>query len=61
MLEGTGEYQESKFAEANDALTKTQLFTGRLSAMFNPVMIIILNGVSLGIYWLGAYLSNTHA
>ena len=55
------EYQESKFAEANDALTKTQLFTGRLSAMFNPVMIIILDGVSLGIYWLGAYLSNTDA
>lgn len=52
------EYQEAKFAKANDALTKTQLFTSRLSALMNPVMIIILDGVSLGIYWLGAYLIN---
>jgi len=55
------EYQEGKFAEANDALTKTLLFTGRLGALFNPVMIIILDGVSLGIYWLGAYLTKTDA
>ena len=51
-------YQEEKFGKANDDLTKLQLFTGRLSALFNPVIMITMNGLSLGIYWLGATLIN---
>ena len=52
------EYQENKFGAANDKITKTQLFTGRMMALMSPVMMLIMNGVSLGIYWLGAALVN---
>lgn len=52
------EYQENKFGEANDKITKTQLFTGRMMALMSPVMMLIMNGVSLGIYWIGASLVN---
>lgn len=51
-------YQEDKFAEANESITKTQLFTGRMMALMSPVMMLIMNGVSLAIYWLGASLIN---
>ncbi len=52
------EYQEGKFAVANDKITKTQLYTGRMMAMMSPVMMLIMNGVSLAIYWVGASLIN---
>ena len=52
------EYQENKFGAANDKITKTQLFTGRMMALMSPVMMLIMNGVSLAIYWLGASLVN---
>lgn len=52
------EYQEGKFAVANDKITKTQLFTGRMMSMMSPVMMLIMNGVSLAIYWVGASLIN---
>lgn len=51
-------YQEDKFSVANDDITKLQLFTGRLMSLLSPVMIIIMNGVSLAMYWLGASLIN---
>ena len=51
-------YQENKFEEANFALTKTQLFTSRVSALFSPVLIIVMDGLSLSIYWLGSNLIN---
>ncbi len=49
-------YQEEKFGVANDALTDTHLFVGRVMAIMNPVMNIIMQGMSLSIYWIGAYL-----
>lgn len=52
------EYQESKFDRANEKITKTQLFTGRMMSLMWPVMMLIMNGVSLAIYWLGASLIN---
>ena len=49
-------YQEAKFEKANEDLTRTSLFTSRLMAVFNPGMMLIMNGLNLAIYWLGAYL-----
>ena len=50
------EYQEKKFEKANGELTKTQLFTSRAMAILSPVMTIVMSGLTLAIYWIGAYL-----
>ncbi len=50
------DYQESKFEDANAALTNTQLFTNRAMSVMMPLMSTIMNGLSLAIYWIGAYL-----
>ncbi len=52
------DYQTDKFEVANEKLTKTNLFTGRLMAIMMPSMQLIMNGLSLSIYWIGAYLIN---
>jgi ATP-binding cassette, subfamily B, multidrug efflux pump len=51
-------YQEGKFEKANDDLTKTNLFANRLLALFSPGMMFIMSGLSVAIYWIGAYLIN---
>ena len=50
------DYQDEKFATANDEVTRLNLFIGRLMAMMNPVMMGISSGLTLAIYWIGAYL-----
>ncbi len=50
------DYQEKKFEKANEELTATQLYTGRAMAIMMPVMSMIMSGLSLAIYWIGAYL-----
>lgn len=50
------EYQQKKFEKANLDLTKTQLFTSRAMAIMMPMMTMIMSGLTLAIYWLGAYL-----
>nr|WP_155588380.1 ABC transporter ATP-binding protein [Bifidobacterium canis] len=50
------DYQENKFEKANADLTNTQLFTNRSMAVMMPLMSTIMNGLSLAIYWIGAYL-----
>lgn len=50
------DYQEEKFEKANGELTKTQLFTSRAMAILAPVMTMIMTGLTLAIYWIGAYL-----
>ncbi len=52
------DFQEGKFEEANDDLTRTQLFNQRALAVMGPGMSLIMNGLSLAIYWIGAYLIN---
>ena len=52
------DFQEKKFEEANDELMKTHLFTQRAMAVLGPGMSIIMNGLSLAVYWIGAYLIN---
>ncbi len=49
-------YQEKKFDEANENLTKVNLFVERVMALLNPSLSLIMNGMSLAIYWVGAYL-----
>ncbi|MEV5030289.1 ABC transporter ATP-binding protein [Paenibacillus sp. LPE1-1-1.1] len=50
--------QEAKFEHANKELTDANLFTSRLMALMMPVMSLIMSGLSLAIYWIGAYLIN---
>ncbi len=51
-------YQEEKFEAANDELTATQLYTNRGMAVMMPMMSTLMSGMSLAIYWIGAYLIN---
>ena len=50
------DYQEAKFEKANTELINTNLFTSRIMAIIMPGMSMIMNGISLGVYWIGAYL-----
>ncbi|MFV0559227.1 MAG: ABC transporter ATP-binding protein [Enterococcus sp.] len=50
------DYQENKFEEANDELTSTNLFTGRMMSLLNPMMTLISSGLTLAVYWIGAFL-----
>jgi ATP-binding cassette subfamily B protein len=52
------DYQEKKFESANEELTRTQLFTNRGMAVMMPMMSALMSGLSLAIYWIGAYLIN---
>ncbi len=54
-------YQEEKFEKENEDLTRTHLFTGRLMAIMMPGMTLVMNGLSLAIYWIGAFLINNAA
>ena len=47
-------YQEAKFDRANDELTRAHLFTSRTMAFMMPTIQMIMSGLSLAIYWLGA-------
>lgn len=47
------EYEEARFDEASTALYKTQLFTNRVMAFMMPTMMLVMNGVSVLIVWVG--------
>jgi ATP-binding cassette subfamily B multidrug efflux pump len=49
-------YQEKKFAKANDELTQTNLTANRVMALMSPTMTLINSGLTLAVYWIGAYL-----
>ncbi|MBR1584367.1 MAG: ABC transporter ATP-binding protein [Clostridia bacterium] len=51
-------YQEEKFETANQNLMATQLYTSRHMAALMPVISLVMSGLSLAIYWLGASLVN---
>ncbi len=51
-------YQQAKFSKVNDDFTRTQLFTGRVMVLMSPVMMLVMNGLTLAIYWIGASLMN---
>ena len=51
-------YQENRFNDVNEKLTNMQLFNQRCFAIMNPVMNIVMHFLTLGIYFIGAYLIN---
>ena len=50
------EYQENRFENVNNDLTKTQLFNQRCFAILNPIMNLVMHFLTLGIYFIGAFL-----
>ncbi len=54
-------YQEDKFDRANNNLNRTQLFTYRVMAFLMPTIQMIMSGISLAVYWVGAVLINDSA
>ena len=54
-------YEENRFDVSNTNITKAQMFTGKLMSLMSPVITIVMNGLSLGIYLIGAYLINDSA
>lgn len=48
------EYQEKKFAGANNELTSTNLFANNVMTTLMPSISLIMSGLSLSIYWIGA-------
>lgn len=54
-------FQEDRFGEVNEKLTKTQLFNQRVFAIMQPIMNFVMHFLTLGIYFIGAILiSNAH-
>jgi len=47
--------RSEKFEEVNGKLTKTTTATGLVMAIISPLMTGIMSGLSLAIYWIGAY------
>ncbi|WP_462409444.1 ABC transporter ATP-binding protein [Neobacillus sp. Marseille-QA0830] len=54
-------YQEEKFEQANNELTRTNLFTGRTMAILFPSIGLMMSGMNLAIYWIGAVIINNAA
>jgi len=52
------DYQKSKFEDANEELTSTQLYTTHAMAILMPFVMLIMNTLMLSIYWIGAILVN---
>lgn len=52
------DYQETKFEKANDELKRTQLFANRTMTILMPGIMLVMNGLTLAVYWVGAYLIN---
>lgn len=46
-------FEEKRFDKANKDLMKTQLFTGRVMNFMMPVMMLIMNAISIMIVWFG--------
>ena len=52
-------YQQKKFNNTNNELTKTHLFVGRMMSLMDPVMTSVMSGLPLAIYWIGTGLINS--
>ena len=50
------EFHENKFERQNKKLTDIQIFNQKVMSITSPVMYLIMNGVSLAIYFTGAYM-----
>ncbi len=52
---GREEHEEARFDVANTRLMKTQLFTNRVMTFMMPLMMLIMNLVSVAIIWFGGH------
>ena len=52
---GREQHEETRFDDANARLMKTQLFTNRVMTFMMPLMMLIMNLVSVGIIWFGGH------
>ncbi|MGN1103873.1 MAG: ABC transporter ATP-binding protein [Candidatus Coproplasma sp.] len=50
------QFQGKKFEKVNEDFRKNNVFTGRMMAALNPLIMIVNYGLMLGIYWLGCFL-----
>ena len=50
------EYERARFEEVSASLQKNNTFAGRAMALMNPLMMLIFNGLTLAIYWLGCFI-----
>lgn len=51
----TQKYEEERFDRANQDLTRTNLFVNRAMTFMMPVMMLVMNGISVLIMWNGAH------
>lgn len=51
----TERHEEKKFEEANENLTKTNLFISRMMSLMQPLMMLIMNALGILIVWVGSY------
>ena len=51
-------YQEGKFDKVNTQYTKVQIFASRAIAVFTPIVMLVMMGLTLSILWAGAYALN---
>ncbi len=49
-------YQKNKFESANTDITHNNITAHRVMSFMMPSMMLIMNGLSLAVYWIGAYL-----
>lgn len=49
-------YQTNKFEGANTEFTDTNIFVNRIMAIMHPSILIVMNALTLAIYWIGALL-----
>ena len=52
------DFQQAKFDKVNDDLTGKLLFTSRVTSLIAPAMTIVMNGLTLAVYWIGSTLIN---
>ena len=52
------QYQEKKFARTNQRLTSTQIFVQSVFSVMSPLMYLVMYGVTLAIYFVGAFIIN---
>lgn len=55
------QYQSDKFEKANDDITKTHLFIVNFMSFLEPVMMLVMSGLPLAIYLIGAWLIHGEA
>jgi len=49
-------FSEDKFDDANARLTKSNLSVNRALITLNPIINLVMDGVSIGVFWIGAYI-----